>query len=85
VLDLQLRAVFWDYFHDLTHQGITRVISSHTMDDAARCGQHAFLRMGRAIAQGTPQELRAATGDPDVDLEAAFLHFARQERDGDVP
>ena len=84
-LDPQLRAVFWDYFHDLTHQGITLVISSHTMDDAARCGRLAFLRMGRAIAQGTPQELRAATGDPDVDLEAAFLHFARQERDGDVP
>jgi len=83
-LDPELRAVFWDYFHDLTDKGITLVISSHTMDDAARCDQLAFLRGGRVIAQGTPQELRAATGDPGVDLEQAFLYFAHRGEVGDV-
>ena len=83
-LDPQLRVTFWDYFHDLTRQGVTLVISSHTMDDAARCDQLAFLRAGRVIAQGTPQELRKATGDPDADLEAAFLHFASREEGADV-
>ena len=78
-LDPELRVVFWDYFHGLTQQGVTLVISSHTMDDAAHCDQLAFLRAGRAIAHGTPQELRAATGDPSVGLEDAFLHFARRK------
>ena len=78
-LDPELRVVFWDYFHGLTRQGVTLVISSHTMDDAAHCDQLAFLRAGRVIAQGSPQELRAATGDPSVGLEEAFLYFARRK------
>jgi len=83
-LDPELRVVFWDYFHDLARQGVTLVISSHTMDDAAHCDQLAFLRAGRVIAQGTPPKLRAATGDPGVELEEAFLYFARRKDEGDV-
>lgn len=83
-LDPQLRAAFWAYFRDLTRQGVTLVISSHTMDDAARCDRLAFLRDGRVIAQGAPMELRAATGDPEADLEAAFLYFADRKEIDDV-
>lgn len=83
-LDPELRVVFWDYFHGLARQGVTLVISSHTMDDAAHCDQLAFLRAGRVIAQGTPQELRAATGDPGVELEGAFLYFAHRKDEDDV-
>ena len=83
-LDPELRVVFWDYFHGLTRQGVTLVISSHTMDDAAHCDQLAFLRTGRVIAQGTPPELRAATGDPSAELEEAFLYFARRKEQGRV-
>ena len=84
-LDPELRVVFWDYFHGLTRQGVTLVISSHTMDDAAHCDQLAFLREGRVIAQGTSQELRAATGDPQAGLEEAFLYFARRKEQDRVP
>jgi len=78
-LDPELRVTFWEHFHEMTRQGATLVISSHTMDDAAHCDRLAFLRSGRVIAEGTPQELRAATGRPDVTLEEAFLYFVRQE------
>ncbi len=83
-LDPELRAVFWQHFHEMTQQGVTLVVSSHTMDDAAHCDRLAFLREGRVIAQGTPAELRAAAGKPDAGLEDAFLHFARQGREADV-
>ena len=83
-LDPQLRVAFWEHFRDMTRQGVTLVISSHTMDDAAHCDQLAFLRAGRVIAQGTPQELRQATDDPGADLEAAFLYFAGRKEDADV-
>jgi ABC-2 type transport system ATP-binding protein len=78
-LDPELRVAFWEHFHDLTEKGITLVISSHTMDDAAHCDRLAFLRSGTLIAQGTPKELREATGRPDATLEDAFLYFVRSE------
>lgn len=77
-LDPELRATFWDYFHGLTAQGNTIVISSHTMDDAAHCDELAFLRAGRIIAQGTPSQLRQATGQETATLEEAFLYFVRR-------
>jgi ABC-2 type transport system ATP-binding protein len=83
-LDPQLRVAFWEHFRQLTSGGTTLVISSHTMDDAAHCDLLAFLRAGRVIAQGSPAELRKATGKPAADLEAAFLHFATRKDDSDV-
>ncbi len=77
-LDPELRVTFWDYFSALTQQGITLIISSHTMDDAAHCDRLAFMRDGRLVAQGTPAQLRQATGQPGATLEDAFLYFVRR-------
>ena len=74
-LDPELRATFWEHFADLNRQGVTIIISSHTMDDAAHCDRLAFLRDGRVIADGSPDELRRKAGA--TTLEDAFLRFAR--------
>ena len=76
-LDPELRAVFWEHFREMSGGGTTLVISSHTMDDAAHCDRLAFLRGGRFVGDGSPEELRAATGRADASLEDAFLHFVR--------
>ena len=76
-LDPELRVTFWEHFTSLTDQGITIIISSHTMDDAAHCQKLVFLRQGRVIALGSPAELRTATGTADASLEDAFLHFIK--------
>jgi ABC-2 type transport system ATP-binding protein len=78
-LDPELRATFWQHFAKLNKQGITIVVSSHTMDDAAHCDRLAFLRDGRIIAEGTPDQLRQVTGRSDATLEDAFLYFVRRE------
>jgi ABC-2 type transport system ATP-binding protein len=78
-LDPELRVHFWNYFDNLTKEGHTLIISSHTFDDAAHCQKLAFLRLGRVVAQGGPAELRAATGNKDATLEDAFLYFIRQD------
>jgi ABC-2 type transport system ATP-binding protein len=75
-LDPELRANFWTYFAGLTQQGTTLVISSHTMDDAAHCDQLAFIRAGRVIAEGTPDDLRKGAG-ASASLEDAFLYYIR--------
>jgi ABC-2 type transport system ATP-binding protein len=77
-LDPELRVHFWEYFTDLTNAGHTLIISSHTFDDAAHCQKLAFLRLGKVVAQGTPLELRLATGKKNATLEDAFLYFIRQ-------
>lgn len=78
-VDPALRVTFWDFFKTLTDKGITIIVSSHTMDDAAHCDRLAFIRQGRIIAQGTPDELRQATGKRDANLEDAFLYFVQRE------
>lgn len=78
-LDPELRVTFWEHFTSLTRQGVTIIISSHTMDDAAHCDYLAFMRDGKVITQGTPSELRQATGKPNATLEDAFLYFIHRE------
>jgi ABC-2 type transport system ATP-binding protein len=80
-LDPELRVTFWHYFSRLTQQGTTLIISSHTMDDAAHCDRLAFMRQGRVIASGTPDELRKNAETLDATLEDAFLYYIRHGED----
>jgi ABC-2 type transport system ATP-binding protein len=77
-LDPELRVHFWEHFNRMTQNGATIIVSSHTMDDAAHCQKLVFLREGRVIAQGSPAELRATTGNKEATLEDAFLYCIRQ-------
>jgi ABC-2 type transport system ATP-binding protein len=74
-VDPKLRVTFWEYFQNLNKQDVTIVISSHT-------DRLAFLREGKIIAEGTPYELRQATGQPEATLEDAFLYFVRSMEEG---
>jgi ABC-2 type transport system ATP-binding protein len=60
-------------FHQLADGGVTFLIASHVMDEAARCTRLLLMRDGRLLADDTPTGLLAATGAPDV--EAAFLRL----------
>ena len=82
-LDPELRVTFWEHFTTLTKQGVTIIISSHTMDDAAHCDRLAFMRSGKVIAQGTPSQLQQATSKPGATLEDAFLFFIHHEDEND--
>jgi ABC-2 type transport system ATP-binding protein len=70
-LDPVLRGELWELFHELADRGATLLISSHVMDEAARCERLLLMREGRLLADDTPDALRASTGTQD--LEDAFL------------
>jgi ABC-2 type transport system ATP-binding protein len=72
-LDPVLRQELWQLFHRLAAGGATLLVSSHVMDEAARCTRLLLMRDGRLLADDTPAGLLAATGTPDV--EAAFLRL----------
>jgi ABC-2 type transport system ATP-binding protein len=70
-LDPVLRKELWTTFHELADGGVTLLISSHVMDEAAQCTSLILMREGEVLSQTTPAELRADTGEQD--LSAAFL------------
>ncbi|CCH86305.1 ABC transporter [Modestobacter italicus] len=75
-LDPVLRVELWSRFHALADAGTTLVVSSHVMDEAARCDRLLLLREGRLLSDSTPAELRSRGGTDD--LEEAFLHLVRE-------
>ena len=75
-LDPVLRRELWEDFHALAAEGRTILVSSHVMDEAARCDDLLLLRNGLLVAALTPGELRERTGLDD--LEAAFLRLAEE-------
>ena len=72
-LDPLLRRSLWDLFSSLAAAGATLLVSSHVMDEAARCDQILLMRDGRLLAHTTPASLLADTGADDLD--EAFLRL----------
>ncbi len=75
--DPLVREQLWTQFRDLARSGVSIIVSSHVMAEAARCDQLVLIRDGRTAAEGTPAELRARTGAGDMD--EAFLTLARAQ------
>jgi ABC-2 type transport system ATP-binding protein len=75
-LDPVLRRDLWQLFHALAGRGKTLLVSSHVMDEADRCDALLLLRQGEVLAEGTPADLRSATGADDLD--EAFLRLVER-------
>jgi ABC-2 type transport system ATP-binding protein len=70
-LDPVLRAELWQLFLSLAADGVTLLVSSHVMEEAARCQWLLLMRDGRILAEGSPQQLLEVTSSNSV--EEAFL------------
>jgi ABC-2 type transport system ATP-binding protein len=75
-LDPVLRRDLWALFHRLAADGASLLVSSHVMDEAARCDRLLLMREGRLLADTTPEELREHTGEHD--METAFLRLIEE-------
>jgi ABC-2 type transport system ATP-binding protein len=76
--DPVLRDELWQQFREAAAAGTTVLVSSHVMDEAARCDRLLLIREGRLIADDSPAAIRSATSSDD--LEAAFLHLIRNQQ-----
>lgn len=70
-IDPVLRAEFWEEFYRLANEGATLILSTHVMDEAARCHQLGMIFEGKLLAWDTPEAIMIATGTQSV--EHAFL------------
>jgi ABC-2 type transport system ATP-binding protein len=61
-VDPGARRDFWDHIHQLAHQGITVLVSTHYMDEAERCHALAYIAYGKLLAHGTIREVIDAAG-----------------------
>lgn len=77
-LDPVLRDRLWGVFRDLADRGTTLVVSSHVMEEAARCDEVLLVREGQVLAFGTPAELTSRTATND--LEQAFLRLVAAQQ-----
>ena len=69
-VDPQSRRDFWENLFRLAGSGTTILVSTHYMDEAERCHRLAILDHGVKVADGTPQELQAATGMHIIEVSA---------------
>jgi ABC-2 type transport system ATP-binding protein len=80
-VDPQSRRDFWANLFRLAENGTTILVSTHYMDEAERCHRLAILDQGVKVADGTPQELQAATGMHIVEVNAENPYAAQSAID----
>ena len=80
-VDPAARRLFWELIHQLARGGTTIVVTTHYMDEAARCERLAFMSRGKLIAVGTGPEVMAHFAQSSI--EDVFIEL--QRRDEEVP
>ena len=77
-LDVMTTRGLRQFLRELRAEGRCVLLSSHIMQEvAALCDRIVVIAQGRVVAQGTPAELRAQTGEPN--LEDAFVKVIGSE------
>jgi len=87
-VDPHARRVFWDLIYSLSRDsGVTVLVSTHHMDEAAHCDRLGLMHQGRLIAEGAPTDLKdrsersagSLLAIEAADIEKAY-HVLRRER-----
>lgn len=75
-VDPATRRQFWQLIYEASRRGITVFVTTHYMDEAEYCDRISIMVDGKIRALGSPQELKAAYGQKDID--GVFTLLARQ-------
>ena len=61
-VDPAARRDFWDQIHQLAHEGMTVLVSTHYMDEAERCHEIVYIAYGKLLVKGTTDEVIRQAG-----------------------
>jgi ABC-2 type transport system ATP-binding protein len=68
-LDPRSRAVLWDIIRELAAEGRTLLLTTQYLEEADQLADHvAVIDAGKAIADGTPDQLKAAVGGERIEI-----------------
>jgi ABC-2 type transport system ATP-binding protein len=71
-LDVQSRHAMWDHVRALRDGGVTVLLATNYLDEADRiCDRLTIIDRGRAVATGTPAELKRGVGDDVLLVDTA--------------
>jgi ABC-2 type transport system ATP-binding protein len=74
-LDPASRQRMWDIIREMVADGTTLLLTTQYLDEAdVLADRIAVIDHGRVIAEGTPHELKAATGEAQLHLTLAVPH-----------
>jgi len=77
-IDPELRLSIWKELYRLKEEGKTILVTTHVMDEAAKCDCLGMIRDGKLITSGSPRELMERYGIDN--LEDVFLKAGRESQ-----
>ncbi len=75
------RRAFWQEINAMAAKGVTIIVTTHFMDEAQYLHRLVIMNHGKVIAQGHPEDLKAAAATqshPQPTMEEAFIHYVEQ-------
>jgi ABC-2 type transport system ATP-binding protein len=77
-LDPVARKTVWSHLDRIQGDyGTTIFLTTHMMEEADQiCNRVAIMHMGKVVAIGTPDELKASLDIPNATLDDVFVHYA---------
>ncbi|MEE4609330.1 MAG: ATP-binding cassette domain-containing protein [Desulfobacteraceae bacterium] len=79
------RREFWLRINHFAEQGVTVVVTTHFMEESEYCDRMLIMSQGKALAMGTPAEIRTmarSEENPEPTIEDAFITLAEGKRHG---
>jgi ABC-2 type transport system ATP-binding protein len=83
-VDPAARRLFWELIHGMAGRGTTVLVTTHYMDEAARCTRLAFMSRGRLFAVGTAEEITRRFGQPTLEDVFVALQLRDEQDDQEV-
>jgi len=78
-VDPVTRQDFWRLIiHLVARDGVAVLVSTPYMDEAARCGRVGFMRRGKILVEGKPDELRAGLHGRILEVHGKPLQLLRK-------
>lgn len=76
-IDPLLRQKIWEELYRLKEKGTTILVTTHVMDEVAKCDRLAMIREGNILVQGTVEEIQELANTSNI--EDAFILFSRKQ------
>ena len=71
------RKEFWTHINSLVKKGVSIMVTTHFMNEAEYCDKIMLIYKGKAIANGTPDELKNLVGS-QVSMQETFISLIKQ-------
>lgn len=77
--DPRARRNFWRIIQDLAQSGVTVIVTTHFMEEAALCRRIGFLHQGKLLTDSTPEQIKRLVPKQNVSLNEVFAYLVKRK------